>query len=297
MQYSLGFQSKIGGRQNNEDRVAVIEREDAVLMVLGDGLGGHKGGEIASQALIESICSSFEHTSAEQLNNPNSFLLFAIGLAHKMIHRKALESNLQEVDPKTTCVVCIIKNGYAHWAHVGDSRLYIVRNNEFIFQTEDHTTDDFDNNSRINRCVGGIQTPRPTIGKKFKLKQEDAIFICSDGAWQNLDPEDIAQHIDYKGPQEGLQALLRKLEKRNAYPSDNLTAAILFWGVQEEDNQQVELSQETRNELNMALSETFSQEQPVTKNRSKKKKKGSSKKIDDVISEIEDFISTLDDKI
>ena len=292
MQYSLGFQSNVGGRENNEDRVTIIEREDAVLMVLGDGLGGHKGGEVASQALIDSICSSFEHTSAEQLNNPNSFLVFAIGLAHKMIHRKALESNLKEVDPKTTCVACIIKDGYAYWAHVGDSRLYILRNKEFIFQTEDHTTDEFDNNSRINRCVGGIQTPRPTIGEKFKLKQEDAILICSDGAWRCLDPEDIEQYINQKSPQEGLQKLLRRLEKRNPPPSDNVTAAILFWGVQEEDNQKVELSQETRNELNMALSETFSQDKPKTRN-----KNNNPEKIDDVISEIEDFISNLDDKI
>lgn len=289
MQYSLGFQSNIGGRQNNEDRVAVIEREDAILMVLGDGLGGHKGGEIASQTLIDSVCSSFEHTSAEQLNNPNSFLIFAIGLAHKMIHRKALESDMKEVDPKTTCVACIIKNGYAYWAHVGDSRLYILRNKEFIFQTEDHTTDEFDNNSRINRCVGGIQTPRPTIGEKFKLQNEDAIFLCSDGAWRNLDPEDIEKYIHKQSPQEGLQKLLRRLEKRNPAPSDNVTASILFWGVEEEDDQKVELSQETRNELNMALSDTFSQEKPTSKK--------NTEKIEDVINEIEDFISDLDDKI
>ena len=297
MQYSLGFQSNIGGRPNNEDRVAVVERDDAVLMVLGDGLGGHRGGEIASQALIDSLCSSFEHTSADQLSNPNSFLLFAIGLAHKMIHRKALESEIPEVDPKTTCVACIIKDDIAYWAHVGDSRLYIVRNNEFIFQTEDHTTDEFDNSSRINRCVGGIQTPRPTIGEKFELKENDAILLCSDGAWRSLDPEDIEQYVNPKSPQEGLQTLLRRLEKRNPPPSDNVTAAILFWGVEEEDNQKVELSQETRNELNMALSETFSNEKPKPTKKGKKNAKENQEKIEDVISEIEDFISSLDDKL
>lgn len=291
MQYSIAQQSNIGGRKNNEDSVMIIEREDAVLLLLGDGLGGHEGGELASQTLIDSISYSFKNTTPEQLADPTGFLFLSIGYAHKMIHRQAVEAGLSEVSPKTTCVACIIQNERAYWAHVGDSRLYILRDGKFIFQTEDHISHEYGSlsNAPINRCVGGVETPRPTLGEPFDLRDGDSILLCSDGAWRSLRSEDLQNYIDPLSPQDGLERLLIRLEKRNPHPSDNLTAALLYWGIDVEKSEQVELSDETRRELDEAL-----KPKKVASNGMADISSGN---IDDVINELENYINEFDDKI
>ena len=59
MQYVIGRASRLGNRATNQDRVAALERENTVLLILGDGLGGKAGGEVASQTLIDTIAEDF----------------------------------------------------------------------------------------------------------------------------------------------------------------------------------------------------------------------------------------------
>jgi len=64
--YSVTQKSHQGGRDYNEDRTAIFEKNGTLFLVLGDGLGGHAGGEIASQALIDALGDSFHKASDEQ---------------------------------------------------------------------------------------------------------------------------------------------------------------------------------------------------------------------------------------
>ena len=222
-------QSYIGDREMNEDRAAVIERPDATLVVVADGLGGHAGGEIASQAFIDAVGETFLSLSEEQLANPKSFMHLAVSYAHKNIHRRAAEEGLLEYVPKTTCVVALVHGDQIIWCHVGDSRLYIVRDDMIIFHTSDHIAKGYGKNAPINRCVGGVERPIPAISEPMTLEENDLIFLCSDGAWKNLEIEDL-NGIDKSFPQPDLDILLRKLERRNSYPSDNVSAALVCWG-------------------------------------------------------------------
>ena len=63
----------------------------------------------------------------------------------------------------------------------------------------------------------------------MQLEENDLIFLCSDGAWKNLEIDDL-NAIDKSFPQPDLDILLRKLERRNSYPSDNVSAALICWG-------------------------------------------------------------------
>lgn len=222
-------QSYIGDRELNEDRVAIFHRKDASLLVVADGLGGHAGGEVASQALIEAVGETFLDLTEEQLADPRSFMNLSVNYAHKCIHRKSGELGFLEYVPKTTAVLGLLIGETLHWCHVGDSRLYIVRDEMIIFHTSDHIAKGYGKNAPINRCVGGIERPIPTISDPIDLEQGDRIFICSDGAWKNVEVADILG-INQKFPQPDLDILLRRLERRNSYPSDNVTAAILCWG-------------------------------------------------------------------
>lgn len=131
-------QSYIGDREINEDRAAIVERPDATLVIVADGLGGHAGGEIASQALVDAVGETFLGLNTEQLNDPKEFMKLAISYAHKHVHRRAAEEGLLDYVPKTTCVIALVHNKKVIWCHVGDSRLYIVRDEMTIFHTSDH---------------------------------------------------------------------------------------------------------------------------------------------------------------
>jgi len=222
-------QSYIGDREMNEDRAAVVERPDATLVIVADGLGGHAGGEIASQALIDAVSETFLGLSTDQLDDPKSFMHLAVSYAHKHIHRRAAEEGLLDYVPKTTCVLAFVRDDQIIWCHVGDSRLYIVRDEMIIFHTSDHIAKGYGKNAPINRCVGGVERPLPAISEPMTLEENDLVFLCTDGAWKNLEIEDL-NAIDKSFPQPDLDILLRKLERRNSYPSDNVSAAVICWG-------------------------------------------------------------------
>ena len=135
MLYSIAQQSHQGGRDYNEDRTAIYEREGAVLLVVADGLGGHAGGDLASQAFVDAMGDSFTRATDRQLLDAANFLKLSINYAHHKIHRRAANHGYDPKTPKTTCVVCLIYGDEATWAHSGDSRLYLINKRKIQAQT------------------------------------------------------------------------------------------------------------------------------------------------------------------
>lgn len=236
MEFSVAQQSIQGGRDYNEDRTAVYERKDALLLIVADGLGGHAGGEIASQAFIDALGASFAKATSEQLEDAANFLTLSINYAHHMIHRRAATQGFDPDSPKTTCVVCLIYHGVAQWAHAGDSRLYLIRDRKITSQTEDHVSHRINSsNSPINRCVGGVEPPKPALSNRYHVDEGDSFVLATDGAWHSLKTADLHDYIDPQHPTLGLDTLLQTLENRNKAPSDNLSMVILYWGVEQFD--------------------------------------------------------------
>jgi len=110
MNFTYAQQSFQGGREYNEDRTAVHTKNDATLLVIADGLGGHSGGAVASQALVDSIGRSFNSASRAQLADASAFLHSAISYAHRTIHERAKLEGYDFDSPKSTCVICLIQN-------------------------------------------------------------------------------------------------------------------------------------------------------------------------------------------
>jgi len=295
MEYSVAQQSYQGGRDYNEDSTAVYERHNSVLMVIADGLGGHAGGDLASQALVEALGESFKKATDSQLDNAVNFLTLSINYAHHMIHRRAVSQGFAVDSPKTTCVVCLIHNGNAIWAHSGDSRLYLIRKREIITMTEDHVSKKVGNdmNVPINRCVGGIESPKPDISKPHELESGDIFVLATDGAWHSFKPDDLKDYVDPEHPTLGLDSLLQTLENRNKAPSDNLSMVLMFWGVRQ-------LDKTTINDFDEEDSITLLSDHQFGKDSGKDKaaeQKFDMENLDSAIVEIESFISDLDDII
>jgi len=221
--------TRIGSRKNNEDSHDIVIRKNAALLVVADGLGGHSGGEIASRSLVNTVSENFKEASLEQLKNHKAFFSYVIAESHKMIHKAAIAAGKLEFEPKTTCVIGLILGDTLNWCHVGDSRLYLVRDGIIAFHTSDHIAKGFKKNAPINRCVGGTELPKPTLNEPLKLEHGDLTFLCTDGAWHSLQLSDL-NSINFKNPQADLDALLKVIEGRNPPPSDNITAVAACFG-------------------------------------------------------------------
>jgi serine/threonine protein phosphatase PrpC len=292
MNFSIAQQSNQGGRDYNEDSTAIFRRDDAMLLVVADGLGGHAGGDIASQACVEALGTSFSKATPAQLGDADSFLTLSINYAHHMIHRRAVARGYDTESPKTTCVACLIYRGIAVWAHSGDSRLYLIRKRNILERTEDHVSvrPGSGGNNPINRCVGGIESPKPQISRPHELDAGDVFLLASDGAWASFHPDDLGDYIDPEHPTFGLDNLLQTLENRNKAPSDNLSIVLMFWGIKQKDSPILnDLVQNTPSAL-LDDEHTGEGTEQVTE-------KFNMEELDNTIFEIESFISDLDDKI
>ncbi len=242
MRYSLSHQTMLGTRRENQDRLACTERENSVLLVVADGLGGYAGGGMAAQTLVDTFTSAFENMQQRVVEEPAAFLVLTLAHGHTMVRRRARKQGFEVGQPKTTCVACLIQNGYAYWAHVGDSRLYLFRNGRCLARTEDHSTaqDAFAKgmidekqlrtaNAQLLRCVGADQRPEVALGAETLLRTGDTIVLCTDGVWRSLTDQQLAKYAAYDKLDEAVVDLLIHAE-RDAYPvCDNISAVIFRW--------------------------------------------------------------------
>lgn len=246
MRYQLAHHSLAGGRSSNQDRVVCVERDNAVLLVLADGLGGHEGGALAAEILTQTAQNAFAAVRQPLITKPSAFLALTILQAHKAIvtHGNSL---VPPITPRTTCVLCLVQNGYAYWAHVGDSRLYHFRNGQVLRRTLDHTVTEqmhldgvlseeemnrHPEKARLLKAVGGPRTPSISLGEETALARGDTLLLCTDGLWEALATDELAGFLKLKSLEEGVEEMLLTAESHMKQKADNLSAICFRW----EDN-------------------------------------------------------------
>lgn len=243
MKYQLGKTSRLGNRKVNEDHLGVAETNDAVLMVLADGMGGYQGGQVASSTLVNHMLSHFK-ASKLPVANPQAFLKELIADAHLAVIRAGSKQS-PPVEPRTTCVVCLVQGGNAWWAHVGDSRLYLFRMGTPCMHTVDHSKveelhrkgkiskkemENHPQRNLVTRCVGYQQYPPvATVSSGIQLKKLDMIMLCSDGLWGILSDEDIEKTFADYTITMAVESMASRAESQ-AYPeSDNVSVIAFRW--------------------------------------------------------------------
>ena len=125
--------SLTGDRATNQDRCLFLSSGETALLCLADGLGGHPRGEVAAQLLLDATEAVFRQ-SEKPLTDPERFMLRCIGKAHQAILRFGRRQS-PPIAPRTTAVIAVVQGGFAYWCHVGDSRLYLIRNGRVVVQT------------------------------------------------------------------------------------------------------------------------------------------------------------------
>jgi len=237
--------SLIGHREENQDRVAVAEAEQAVLLLVVDGMGGHAEGARAAETALSTLLEAFWQTS-HPIFDPLGFLHLSLGRAHEEVVRLGAALSV-EARPRATCAVCLVQESAAYWAHVGDSRIYQLRHSSVMERTRDHShvevllregliteaeVQGHPMRNYVECCLGGdAALPEMTISSRRRLNRGDVLLLCTDGMWANLRDEDFVRLAQSQGRplRDSLTELGTRAVAASAPYSDNTSAAALRW--------------------------------------------------------------------
>jgi serine/threonine protein phosphatase PrpC len=243
MNFAIAHGTRIGGRRINQDRVGHWSTSDCLLMAVADGLGGHPRGEVAAEIAIRVLGAAFEREARPTIQDPNAFLFRAMGGAHAAILREAESRELSDT-PRTVLVACIVQDGMAYWTHVGDSRLYLVRDGRIVHRTRDHTVVQelvdsgrireeaamsHPERNRLLQCLGGFALPRPEPASRARLARNDILLLCSDGFWSPLTHRQLLHALMTSELATAVEELAELAERRAGPSSDNITAVAMSW--------------------------------------------------------------------
>ncbi|MEO6080794.1 MAG: PP2C family serine/threonine-protein phosphatase [Steroidobacteraceae bacterium] len=242
MQVEYAEISLVGAREENQDRIAAAVNFDAALIAAFDGMGGHAEGARAAELARRTVLARFAAVP-HPLTDPLAFLHLALGAAHTEI--VAIGKHMAvEYRPRATGAVCLLQDGMAWFAHVGDSRVYHLRAGKVISRTRDHShvellvQEGLINSMQalnhpmrnyVETCLGGDpMLPEMLIGRGVRIMAGDTVLVCTDGFWSNLMDEDIAASL-YSGIalKTALQAITDFSVRRAGPTADNSSVAAM----------------------------------------------------------------------
>lgn len=234
------------GRVRSSNQDSLFFDDDRGLYIVADGMGGHAGGEIASSIAIEEITKflaeppkGFSEGDDSEADDPIicQWLAQAVNHASRKIYERALEEPTLK-GMGTTTTLLLVMNQKAYCAHVGDSRLYLIRNG-FLYQiTYDHslvneqvragiiTAEEAEIHhlkNVITRSVG-YQEEEDVDTTSFDLNTGDCILICSDGLHGKVTDREISNIVR----EQGLDAVKSLMElANNRGGDDNITIIVI----------------------------------------------------------------------
>ncbi|MFM7067646.1 MAG: PP2C family protein-serine/threonine phosphatase [Gammaproteobacteria bacterium] len=240
--------SHVGHREENQDRAAVAALPCAVLLLVVDGMGGHADGALAAATARAALLDAF-HGEQVPLLDPLGFLHRALGRAHEAVCELGRGLKLEE-RPRATCAVAVVQQGCAFWAHIGDSRVYHLREGAVLERTRDHSHVEallqdgaiteaemarHPMRNFVEQCIGGDPVlPEMSLSGQQRLAPGDVILACTDGTWASLKDAEIAAFFGTLPPgkaalEDGLRRLVERSVHASAPYSDNSTATAVRW--------------------------------------------------------------------
>ena len=226
-------------RSTNEDYF-INEKLDKneYIFIIADGMGGHNAGGIASELGTLTFINQYKYQRKKKKSIIDS-MSFSIKKANETIYKKALS------DPKksgmgTTFSACVISNMKAYIIHVGDSRIYLIRDNDMKRVTTDHTfvekmleqgkiTDQealhHPQKNILYMSLGVQKSFEPEIIDNFDIKDGDVIVMCSDGLVNTVTNNQIKKFSLIYNPQESVEKLIKLANKNGG--TDNITVQVI----------------------------------------------------------------------
>lgn len=207
-------QTGVGGRKENQDTYGGIVNNDIVVLTVCDGMGGMAGGQTASTIAVREILKFLSDIPGEKICIED--VKESVLHANEAIYKHAVDvPELRGMG--TTATVVVITKKAAHVAHVGDSRIYLIRKGKKVFRTFDHSkvfemvqqgmmTEEQARQSSFSNIITRALGIRPTVDVEVNTipyKKGDRFILCCDGIWNtNPEPDMLKLFVSKASPQE-----------------------------------------------------------------------------------------------
>ena len=234
-------------RQHNEDSFLV--ESTARLFLVADGMGGHAAGEIASRIAVDSISEFILHTKEDDGTWPHAYdehykrstnrLMAAVRMANTRV-LEAMRKDARLRGMGTTVVAAMADGDVMSFAHVGDSRAYLIRDHAINRITNDHSwvfeqvqagmlteveAEKHPLRNVITRALGGALQVNPDASE-IKAKPDDVFLLCSDGLTGMVPEDEILRIVtESKSVEAACQTLIDVANERGGL--DNITAILV----------------------------------------------------------------------
>ncbi len=227
-------------RDHNEDSVTVIKNSSGeILLAVADGMGGHRGGEIASSIAISHIGKRFaEISSLGNKEDAINWIKDVVSEANVQIYKYTSE-NPESTGMGTTLVLAVLTNQFLLFGNIGDSSGYVFKNERIHKITTDHTLvnllvksgelteEEAKEHPRKNVLMRALGATTKVEMDIFDVERDvDGVMLCSDGLTNMLDDEQISKVLCEKtSVEEKLTKLIIKSNNRGG--TDNISIAYL----------------------------------------------------------------------
>ncbi len=233
-------------RKNNED--CFLKDDELFLYIVADGMGGHQAGEVASQLVVATLrdymagCTESDEidnliTFDNTLTDASNRILAGIQLANRAVHDISVSKQEYQGMGSTVAIV-YIENRTLTAANVGDSPIYLVRQNEIELISVPHTVMaehaalDPDGRRKLGAAFKhmltrgmGIEASVRADISEFQLFDGDVLLICSDGLSEKVSPDEILSAVTSHQPEKACRYLTDLAIDRGG--EDNITVVIV----------------------------------------------------------------------
>jgi serine/threonine protein phosphatase PrpC len=234
-------------RENNEDSYLYWEpsgdeefQRKGRLAVIADGMGGHEGGQEASRLAVETVREVYDQAFRD---DPQAALVESFAAAHARIQDYA-DRHPAFQGMGTTCTALVLRGRQLYFAHVGDSRLYLVRDGSILRLTRDHSyvgrlvesgivrAEDAEKHPQRHILTAALGAGRElsvdSAQRSVALLEGDDLLLCTDGLWSVVTEDELETTVSGNAPAECCAALV-KLARQRGGP-DNITLQVLRIG-------------------------------------------------------------------
>jgi serine/threonine protein phosphatase PrpC len=230
-------------REKNEDswNIVLNSQGDAIGFIIADGMGGHFAGEEASRIAVEEMSS----TILEYITNHINLKLFQDFVLENIykINERIIDysnKNLGGLESGTTLSAGVVMNNYMNIVHIGDCRVYLVRDSKIELLTQDHSyvaelvkggfisSDEANRHperNRITRALGFRENFLPDF-YTMPMKSGDIYIFCTDGLYEGVDDKEILDIVNAGSYETLSKRLVEKAKECGG--SDNITV-IAAW--------------------------------------------------------------------
>ncbi len=227
-------------RQENEDSIGYVcdERTGSHLLIVADGLGGTACGQVASLLAVQTIRQSF-FTERDSNLTVKERLDISINDANRLIVYRA-DQDRHCRGMGSTCAVLALVDEFAHVAHAGDSRIYLIRDGRIKQLTRDHSRaqrmlDDgliteeeaavHPDKNWLDRALGLRDDLNPEIRQEpIALHEKDTFIVCTDGLTSLVRDEEIFRIVQHAPVARACDTLIALANERGGH--DNITVGI-----------------------------------------------------------------------